>query len=78
MGYTIVLRRRDKRRYLLVYADEQIFIGPSQLIDGSSNPVYDNTNSQIKFKENMLSNYQEQYNNNNNNLHKKKIGRAHV
>jgi RNase P/RNase MRP subunit POP5 len=71
VGYTIVLRRRDKRRYLLVYADEQIFIGPSQLMDGSSNPVYDNINSQIKFRENMSSNYQEKYNNNNNILHKK-------
>ena len=64
-----MLRRRDKRRYLLVYVDEQIFIGPSQLMDGSSNPVYDNINSQIKFRENMSSNYQEKYNNNNNNNH---------
>ena len=71
MGYTIVLRRRDKRRYLLVYADEQMFIGPSQLMDGSSNPVYDTINSQIKIRENMSSNSQQKYKNNNNNLQKK-------
>jgi RNase P/RNase MRP subunit POP5 len=40
-------------------------------MDGSSNPVYDNVNSQIKFRENMSSNYQEKYNNNNSILHKK-------
>jgi len=66
-----VLRRRDKRRYLLVYADEQMFIGPSQLMDGSSNPVYDTINSQIKIRENMSSNSQQKYKNNNNNLQKK-------
>jgi RNase P/RNase MRP subunit POP5 len=66
-----VLRRRDKRRYLLVYADEQMFIGPSQLMDGSSNPIYDTINSQIKIRENMSSNSQQKYKNNNNNLQKK-------
>ena len=71
MGYTIVLRRRDKRRYLLVYVDEQMFIGSSQLMDGSSNHIYDTINSQIKFRENMSSNSQQKYKNNNNNLQKK-------
>lgn len=66
-----MLRRRDKRRYLLVYVDEQIFINPSQLMDGLSNPVYDTTNSEIKPIENMSSNSQEKYKNNNNTLHKK-------
>lgn len=66
-----MLRRRDKRRYLLVYVDEQIFINPSQLMDGLSNPVYDTTNSKIKPIENMSSNSQEKYKNNNNTLHKK-------
>ena len=66
-----MLRRRDKRRYLLVYVDEQIFIGPSQLMDGSSNPIYDTINSQIKFRENMSSNSQQKYKNNNNILQKK-------
>jgi RNase P/RNase MRP subunit POP5 len=66
-----VLRRRDKRRYLLVYADEQMFIGPSQIMDGSSNPIYDTINSQIKIRENMSSNSQQKYKKNNNNLQKK-------
>ncbi len=66
-----MLRRRDKRRYLLVYVDEQIFIDPSQLMDDLSNPVYDTINSQIKPRENMSSISQEKYKNNNNTLHKK-------
>ena len=66
-----MLRRRDKRRYLLVYVDEQMFIGSSQLIDESSNPVYDTIYSQIKFGENMSSNSQEKNKNNNYILHKK-------
>ena len=66
-----MLRRRDKRRYLLVYVDEQIFINPSQLMDGLSNPVYDTINSEIKPIENKSINSQEKYKNNNNILHKK-------
>ena len=66
-----MLRRRDKRRYLLVYVDEQIFIDPSQLMDGLSNPVYNTINSEIKPIENMSSNSQEKYKNHNNTLHKK-------
>lgn len=66
-----MLRRRDKRRYLLVYVDEQIFIDPSQLMDGLSNPVYDTINSEIKPIENISSNSQEKYKNNNNTIHKK-------
>ena len=66
-----MLRRRDKRRYLLVYVDEQFFTDPSQLMDGLSNPVYDTTNSEIKPIENMSSNPQEKYKNHNNTLHKK-------
>ena len=67
-----MLRRRDKRRYLLVYVDEQICKCPSQLMDGSADIVYDPINSQIISRENMSSNSQEEYKNNNNNtLHKK-------
>ena len=66
-----MLRRRDKRRYLLVYVDEQIFINPSHLMDGLSNPVYDTKNSEIKPIENKSINSQEKYKNNNNILHKK-------
>ncbi len=66
-----MLRRRDKRRYLLVYVEEQIFKGPSQFMDGSADIVYDPINSQIISRENMSSNSQEKYNNNNNTIHKK-------
>jgi hypothetical protein len=65
-----MLRRRDKRRYLLVYVDEQIFKCPSQLRDGSADIVYDPINSQIISRENMSSNSQEEYKNNNT-FHKK-------
>jgi Rpp14/Pop5 family len=60
-----VLRRRDKRRYLLVYVNDQIFIGPSQLMDGSEDTVYDTPNSQIISRENILNNSTDKYKNNN-------------
>ena len=71
MGYTIVLRRRDKRRYILVYVNDQIFINPSESINDSAGTIYDTTNSQIISIENILSNSQEKYKKNNNTLYKK-------
>ena len=65
-----MLRRRDKRRYLLVYVDEQIFKCPSQSMDRSADIVYDPINSQIISRKNISSNSQEEYKNNNT-FHKK-------
>lgn|GEM_PF-1152150 len=66
-----MLRRRDKRRYLLIYVNDQIFLGSPQLMDGSADTVYDTTNSQIISRKNILHNSQEKYENNNITLHKK-------
>ncbi|MGE5634894.1 MAG: Rpp14/Pop5 family protein [Deltaproteobacteria bacterium] len=68
-----MLQRRDKRRYILVYVNDQICIGSSQLINDSADTFYYNTNSQIfsNNKDNLLSNSQERYKNNNIRIPKK-------
>jgi Rpp14/Pop5 family len=62
-----VLRRKDKRRYILVYVNDQIFTDSSQLIDDSTDSFYYNMNSKIcnNKDNNLLNNSQEKYKNNN-------------
>jgi RNase P/RNase MRP subunit POP5 len=42
-----VLRRKDKRRYILVYVNDQIFTDSSQLMNDSTDTFYYTTNSKI-------------------------------
>jgi Rpp14/Pop5 family len=66
VGYTIVLQRRDKRRYILVYANDQI-LNSSQLMNNSADTFYCTINCQLFFnnKDNLVGKSQEKYNNNN-------------
>ena len=42
-----MLRRKDKRRYILVYVNDQIFTDSSQLMNDSTDTFYYTTNSKI-------------------------------
>ena len=55
VGYTIVLQRRDKRRYILVYANDEI-LNSSQLMNNSADTFYLTINSQLFFnnKDNLV------------------------